>query len=88
MIKTVTLHPSRIGCPSIPGTMKGLVMSIDGVSDVEVWYEERSLDVTFDDERTSSDTIIKKIGEEMGLALEVGDDRGVKEGSAADTCPM
>ena len=34
MTKTITLHPSRIGCPSIPGTMKGIVSSIAGVADV------------------------------------------------------
>ena len=86
MTKTVVLNPSRIGCPSIPGTMKGMVMSIKGVKEVGVKYEERSLEVTFDDAETSEDEITKKIGEEMGLAMKTGDDD--KGGSAADTCPM
>jgi len=87
MVKTVILNPSRIGCPSIPGTMKGMIMSIKGVKEVKVMYEERSLEVTFDDTQTGEDEIIKKIGEEMGLAMKVGN--GDKNsGSAADTCPM
>ncbi|TSC71640.1 MAG: hypothetical protein G01um101448_1122 [Parcubacteria group bacterium Gr01-1014_48] len=88
MIKTVTLHPSRIGCPSLPGTMKGIVSSLHGVQDVKVRYEERSLDITFDDSKSSPEEFIKKIGEELGLAMEVGETRGVKEGNVADTCPM
>lgn len=89
MIKIVTLHPSRIGCPSIPGTMKGMVHSIDGVTEVKVRYEDRSLDITFDDAKTSPEEIIKKIGQEMGLLLEVADTHGAsKEGNVAETCPM
>lgn len=89
MIKTVTFHPSRIGCPSIPGTMKGIVVSIPGVQDAEVRYDDRSLDVTFEDEKTSEEVIIKKIGEEMGLAMEVAESHGAKkDGNVADTCPM
>lgn len=88
MIKTVTLHPSRIGCPSLPGTMKGIVSSFPGVQDVKVRYEERSLDITFDDSQTSEQEFIKKIGEELGLAMEVGETHGAKEGNVAQTCPM
>ena len=88
MIKKITLHPSRIGCPSIPGTMKGIVSSITGVKDVLVRYQERSLDITFEDRATNTDEIIKKIGEEMGLAMELGEDKASKEGNVSDTCPM
>ncbi|HEY4509416.1 MAG TPA: hypothetical protein VJC15_00300 [Candidatus Paceibacterota bacterium] len=88
MIKTITLHPSRIGCPSLPGTMKGIISSFPGVQDVKVRYEERSLDITFDDSQSSEQEFIEKIGEELGLAMEVGEPSGKKEGSVADTCPM
>jgi len=88
MIKTITLHPSRIGCPSLPGTMKGIIFSFPGVLDVKVRYEERSLDITFDDSQTTEQDFIKKIGEELGLAMEVGETHGSKEGGAANTCPM
>jgi len=87
-MKTVTLHPSRIGCPSIPGTMKGMIMSLEGVKGVKVRYEDRSIDVTFDDKKISSDKIIRKIGEEMGLALEVAEHGASKNGGVAETCPM
>ncbi len=82
------MHPSRIGCPSIPGTMKGIVMSLAGVTDVRVRYEERSIDVTFDDAKTSPDAITAAIGREMGLAMEQGEDGGKKDGGAAESCPM
>ncbi|MBI3442332.1 MAG: heavy-metal-associated domain-containing protein [Candidatus Sungbacteria bacterium] len=87
-MRTITLHPSRIGCPSIPGTMKGMMLSIPGVSDVKIRYEDRSLDVTFDETMVSPEEIIKKIGQETGLGLEIGEPGGAKPGTAADTCPM
>ena len=88
MIKTVTIHPSRIGCPSIPGTIKGIVMSFPGVQDVKVRYEERSLDVSFDEDRVTPEEITKKIGEEMGLAMEVAEHGSKKQENVANTCPM
>lgn len=88
MAKTITFHPSRIGCPSIPGTMKGIMMSIPGVKEVKVRYEERSMDVTFDEDITSPDEIVKKIGQEMGLAMEVTDHGSKKKENVANSCPM
>lgn len=88
MIKNITLHPSRIGCPSIPGTMKGIIVSVKGVQEVSVRYEDRSVDVTFDDVDTSVEQIIKAVGDEMGLALEVGEWGAGKDGNVAGTCPM
>lgn len=88
MVKTVTLHPSRIGCPSIPGTIKGIVMSFPGVQDVKVRYEERSLDVSFDEDKVKPEEITKKIGEEMGLAMEVAEYGSKKQENVANTCPM
>ena len=88
MIKNATLHPSRIGCPSIPGTMKGIIMSIKGVQDVTVRYEDRSVDVAFDDAQTSVEHIIKAVGNEMGLALEPAEHGSAKNGNIAETCPM
>lgn len=88
MIKNITLHPSRIGCPSIPGTMKGIVSSLLGVSDVKVRYEDRSIDVSFDDEKIGAEKIKETIGREMGLAMEIAEPDASKEGGAAETCPM
>ena len=88
MIKTKTFHPSRIGCPSIPGTMKGIVMGVPGVSEVKVQYEERAIEVIFDDEKTSADEIIKTIGREMGLAMQAGQPGAKKDGGVAESCPM
>ena len=66
----------------------GMVNSINGVQNVKVRYEERSLDVTFDDGKTSQEEIIKKIGSEMGLAMEVGQPNASKDGKVEETCPM
>ena len=88
MITKITLVPSRIGCPSIPGTMKGIIMSVKGVQEVSVHYEERSVDVMFDDKETSIDQVIKAVGDEMGLAVRAKDDKGKEDGSVAETCPM
>lgn len=88
MIKTITLHPSRIGCPSIPGTMKGIIMSVKGVTDVVVHYESRSVDVTFDDQEATVEGIVKAVGDEMGLALELAKPDSATSGDVAETCPM
>ncbi len=88
MTKTLTFRPSRIGCPSIPGTVKGIVMSIPGVVDAKIHYDERSVDVRFDDAKTDEQMITKKIGAEMGLAFEpTALHDGFSEDAAA-TCPM
>ena len=87
MNKTVTLHPSRIGCPSIPGTIKGIILSIPGVAEARVRYDDRSIDVSFDDQQTSAEEIIKTIGRETGLSMTVpGDAEGKTD--VAETCPM
>lgn len=65
-----------------------MALSIKGVKDAKVRYEDRSLDVTFDDAETSAGAIIKKIGEEMGLALEEGEPGAKADGNVAATCPM
>ena len=51
-------------------------MSLPGVSDVKVRYEERSIDVTFDDAKISVREIQEEIGREMGLAMEPGEPVG------------
>ena len=81
-----TLYPSRISCPSIPGTMKGIVMSIPGVHQVDVRYEERALVITFDDAQTDVQAIIVAVGAEMGIALST-DALATKTNDQSDTCP-
>ncbi|MEK7208285.1 MAG: hypothetical protein AAB699_01920 [Patescibacteria group bacterium] len=88
MIKKVTFHPSRIGCPSIPAQMMGMIRSLPGTIDVSVRYDDRSLDVTFDDTKLSPADIIKKVGQELGLALWVGAPGGRLKGDVSETCPM
>jgi copper chaperone CopZ len=63
------LIPARIGCPSLPGTMKGIVTSLEGVDEVAVHYEERSLDITYNAEKILPAVIIEKIGSETGISM-------------------
>ena len=88
MIKKVTFHPSRIGCPSIPAQMKGIIRSLPGVAEVNVRYDDRSLDVTFDEGKLTERDIIQEVGETSGLALWVGVPGGKIEGDVSETCPM
>ena len=88
MLRTFFLIPSRIGCPSIPGTMKGIISSLKGVRELVVHYEERSLEITIEETEITAETIIKKIGQELGLAMRVAVPGEVGPGKPADTCPM
>ena len=89
MTKTVTFRPSRIGCPSIPGTIKGIILSIKGTSDVTIHYETQMIDVTFDDTQTNELAIVQAIGKEMGLAFAVIDHKkDTPPLNPSDTCPM
>ena len=63
-------------------------MSVKDVQDVVVRYEDRSVDVTFDDNKTTIEQIIKAVGDEMGLALEVTKPGSAKSGNVAESCPM
>ena len=59
-----------------------------GVEEAKIHYEERSVDVRFDDAKVSEADITKKIGEEMGLAFEpVALHDGFKE-DVSQSCPM
>lgn len=63
-------------------------MSLPGVIAVRVRYEDRSVDVTFNDEMIAVEKIKEVVGREMGLAMEEGEVGGKKEEGAAETCPM
>lgn len=76
---TVHLVPLRKNCPSVPGTMSGIIRSMPGVSDVEVEYDTRSLIVTFDETQVHIDDLIQKIGSEIGFAMTVDEEWKGKE---------
>ena len=69
-MKKIILHPARINCPSIPATMKGIVSSVPGVSEVAVRYQERALEIDYDETATTADDIISAIGQETGLHMQ------------------
>lgn len=55
--KTVTLSVPGMTCSACPITVKAALKRVDGVSSVQVRYEERDATVTFDDDKTSVDAI-------------------------------
>ena len=55
--KTVTLSVPGMTCSACPITVKAALKRVDGVSSVQVRYEERDATVTFDDDKPSVDAI-------------------------------
>ncbi len=57
--KTVTLNVPGMTCPACPITIKKALSKVDGVSKVEVSYEEKEARVTFDDAKTDTKALVK-----------------------------
>ena len=57
--KTVTLKVPGMTCPACPITVKKALNKVDGVSKVEVRYEQKQALVTFDDKKTDTKALIK-----------------------------
>lgn len=57
--KTVTLKVPGMTCSACPITVKKALNKIDGVSKVEVRYENKVAVVTFDDAKTNTKALIK-----------------------------
>jgi len=55
--KTVTLSVPGMDCPVCPITVKKALTRIDGVTNAEVSFDKRQAVVTFDDARTSVETL-------------------------------
>ncbi len=57
--KTVTLNVSGMTCPACPITVKKALERVSGVSKVDVRFEKKQVLVTFDDEKTNTDALVK-----------------------------
>jgi len=57
--QTVTLSVPGMTCAACPITVKAALNRVEGVSSVEVRYEERDATVTFDDATTTVGEIIQ-----------------------------
>ena len=57
--KTVTLKVPGMTCPACPITVRKALNKVDGVSKVEVRYEQKQAVVTFDDAKTDTKALIK-----------------------------
>ncbi len=77
--QTVTLSVPGMTCAACPITVKAALKRVDGVSAVDVRYEERDATVTFDDEKTSVEALTQA-NHQCGLSVhpEINrDDQGV-----------
>lgn len=57
--KTVTLAVPGMTCPTCPVTIKKALLKDKGVTSVAVRYEKKELLVSFDDEKTTAESIVK-----------------------------
>lgn len=55
--QTVTLSVPGMTCAACPFTVKAALDRVEGVSSVDVRYEERDATVTFDDAKTSVEAL-------------------------------
>jgi len=57
--KTVTIEVPGMTCPTCPVTIKKALLKEPGVTAVKVRYEQKLLDVAFDDAKTNPAAIMK-----------------------------
>lgn len=57
--KTITLSVPGMTCEACPITVKKALSKVAGVQKAEVSFEKREAVVTFDDAKTSTDTLTK-----------------------------
>jgi mercuric ion binding protein len=57
--QTVTLKVPSMSCAACPFTVKKALTRVEGVTEVEVSYENREAIVTFDDSKTSVEALTK-----------------------------
>jgi mercuric ion binding protein len=56
-MRTVTLAVPGMTCPVCPITVKKALQKVDGVTQVEVSYEKKEAVVTFDDVKTTAESL-------------------------------
>ncbi|AZT82214.1 mercury resistance system periplasmic binding protein MerP [Marinobacter sp. NP-4(2019)] len=61
-VQTVTLSVTGMNCAACPLTVKTALGKVNGVTRVEVSYENKEAVVTFDDSVTSVDTLTQATG--------------------------
>ncbi|MGH9711849.1 MAG: mercury resistance system periplasmic binding protein MerP [Candidatus Acidiferrales bacterium] len=57
--RTVTLNVAGMTCPVCPITVKKALEKVSGVSKIEVRFEKKQVQVTFDDAKTNTDALVK-----------------------------
>jgi mercuric ion binding protein len=71
--RNVTLKVSNMTCAACPITVKKALEKVPGVSKVEVSFEKKQAQVTFDDARTNTDALLKAT-RDAGYPSEVAKD--------------
>jgi periplasmic mercuric ion binding protein len=59
--QTVKLAVSNMYCASCPHTVRKSLSAVPGVSKAEVSYEQKTAVVTFDDQKTSVEALIRAV---------------------------
>lgn len=71
--RNVTLNVSKMTCAACPITVKKALEKVPGVSKVEVRFEKKQAEVTFDDAKTNRDALLKAT-RDAGYPSEVAKD--------------
>ncbi|HLG99294.1 MAG TPA: mercury resistance system periplasmic binding protein MerP [Bryobacteraceae bacterium] len=71
--RIVTLNVSKMTCAACPITVKKALEKVPGVSKVEVSFEKKQAQVTFDDAKTNTDALLKAT-RDAGYPSEVAKD--------------
>lgn len=57
--QTVTLNVPGMTCPVCPITVKKALEKVSGVSKIDVRFEKKQVQVTFDDAKTNTEALVK-----------------------------
>jgi periplasmic mercuric ion binding protein len=58
-VQSATLVVPEMNCPACPITVKKALTKVVGVQQVEVFFEQRELQVTYEDSQTNLETLIQ-----------------------------
>lgn len=85
-MQTITLFPLRSNCPSLSGSLIGIIRSLDGVHAVRAHYDTRALEIAFDEAVLSLEDIIAAIGRETGRAFSAQPPASDEQHTTDKTC--
>lgn len=75
--KSVTLHLPSMNCAMCPITVKKALMSVDGIIEAKVTYDDKNAKILFDDSKTNTNALINATTEAGYPSTEVGKEKGL-----------